>query len=181
MYFVTRQINLALATFVPRKPVPGFKLFDTSTYKTRVRPGDLDIYMHVNNAVYLNMMDSGRSHLIADMNGQKSLAQRGWYPVVAASSVKYRSSLLLGQKVSVETSVIGWDPRICYLSQIIKHDDKVVTEAWIAARFLSRKGGNPSPEQVMEAMGFVEHSPELSPELRAWADAVGVLYRERTS
>lgn len=181
MCFVTRQINLALATFVPRKPVPGFGLFDASIYNTRVRPGDLDIYMHVNNAVYLNMMDSGRSHMLADMDGLKKLGKLGWYPVVAASSVKYRSSLLLGQKVRLETRVIAWDQRICYLSQVIKHGDKVVTEAWIAARFLTRKHGpNPSPQQVMDVLGYNEESPEIPQDLRAWADATGVLFREKS-
>lgn len=176
---MTRQINLALATFFPRKAVDGFQLFDTSIYNTRVRPGDLDIYMHVNNAVYLNMMDSARSHLIADMNGMKKLNKLGWYPVVAASSVTYKASLLLGQKAVVETRVVGWDPRICYLSQTIKHNNKVVTEAWVAARFLSRHGKNPSPAQVMEALGYQQDTPTLPEPLRVWANAVGVLFREK--
>lgn len=177
---MTRQINLALATFFPRKAVEGFELFDTSVYTTRVRPGDLDIYLHVNNAVYLNMMDSARSHLIADMNGMQKLNKLGWYPVVAASSVTYKASLLLGQKAVVETTVIGWDPRICYLSQKIKHNGKTVTEAWIAARFLSKRGKNPSPTQVMEALGYTQETPELPAPLRAWADSVGVLFQDRT-
>lgn len=178
---MTRQINLALATFVPRKAIPGFGLFDVSKTKIRVGLGDLDIYMHVNNAVYLNMMDSARSNMIADMGGMKKLNELGWYPVVAASSVKYRSSLLLGQKAQVETKILGWDKRITYLSQNIVHDGKIVTEAWVAARFIAKKGKNPSPEQVMHALGFNQESPELAPELRAWADATGVLYRERTA
>lgn len=178
--WVTRQINLALATFVPRKAISGFGLFDVSKTKIRVGLGDLDIYMHVNNAVYLNMMDSARSNMIADMNGMKKLNELGWYPVVAASSVTYKSSLLFGQRAVVETQIIGWDKRICYLSQVIKRDNKVVTQAWVAARFLSRKNEkNPSPADVMSALNYTEASPNLPPELKAWADAVGVLFRER--
>ena len=57
-----------------------------------MRPGDLDLYLHVNNGVYLQMMDVARTNLLADLGGLGALRERGWYPVVAASTrCRFRS------------------------------------------------------------------------------------------
>ncbi|WP_435300254.1 acyl-CoA thioesterase [Timonella sp. A28] len=175
---MTRQTNLAIATYLPRKPRPGFTIMDTSITTTRVRPGDLDIYYHVNNAVYLNMMDAARANFLADCNGLKSLNKLGWYPVVAASTIKYKSSLLLGNRVEISTRVHGWDPRVAYLEQIIRHDDKIVTEAIVAARFLVRGGGKVPAPHVVELLGGPQDSPALPDHVVQWAQAVDVYYRE---
>lgn len=176
---MTRQINLAVATFLPRKPIDGFTILDTSVTTTRVRPGDLDIYFHVNNAVYLNMMDSARSNLLADCNGIKTLNKLGWYPVVAASNIIYRASLLLNQKVKITTRVLGWDPRIVYIEQNIYHGDKLVTEAIVGGRFLKKKGGGVDPREIVGALGSSAESPELPAQVAQWADIVGVAYRPK--
>ncbi len=152
---------------------------DTSIYNTRVRPGDLDIYVHVNNAVYLNMMDTGRAHFIADLDGYRLLNPRGWYPVVAASSVVYKRSLLLGQSAQVRTRIVGWDPRIVYLEQSIYHRDDLVTRAFIAGRFLSKRAGKVDAPDVMELFDGPATSPELPSDMAGWAQAVGVAYRPR--
>ncbi|WP_040594792.1 acyl-CoA thioesterase [Timonella senegalensis] len=175
---MTRFLDLARTTYLPRKPIDGFTVMDTSITVTRVRPTDIDIYLHVNNAVYLNMMDSARSNFLADCNGMKKLNKKGWYPVVAASSVKYKSSLLLGQKAEISTRVVGWDPRIAYLEQVIRHEGKVVTHAYIAARFLAKSGGKVSSQEILEFLGGPDESPELPADCLAWARATGVYFRE---
>lgn len=176
---MTRQINLAYATFLPRKPIPGFRITDTSITTTRVRPGDLDIYFHVNNAVYLNMMDTARSNFLADCDGLKLLNKLGWYPVVAASSITYRASLLLGQKAEIQTRLLGWDPRIAYIDQRIFHGGKLVTEAIVAGRFLKRGGGKVPATDVVEALGGPEQSPELPGYVMQWAQATGMAWRPK--
>ena len=176
---MTRQLNLARATYLPRKPLDGFTVMDTSITTTRVRPGDLDIYFHVNNAVYLNMMDSARSNFLADANGLKKLNKLGWYPVVAASSIIYRSSLLLNQKAVISTRLIGWDPRIAYLEQNIHTGDKLVTEAIIAARFLKKGGSRIPATDVAQVLGAPDLSPQLPEHVLGWANAMGVAYRPR--
>lgn len=176
---MTRQINLAIATFLPRKAIPGFTIMDTSVTTTRVRPGDLDIYFHVNNAVYLNMMDSARSNFLADCDGLKTLNRLGWYPVVASSTINYRASLLLNQKVRITTRLLGWDPRIAYIEQNIYHGDKLVTEAVVAGRFLKRGGGRVAAPDVVRELGGTGPSPTLPDHVTQWAHAVGVAYRPK--
>ena len=72
-----------------------------------MRLGDLDFYRHVNNGVYLQMMDVARSNFLADLGAFPLLNGRGWYPVVASSTVSYRRSLTLGQRFEISTRLLG--------------------------------------------------------------------------
>jgi YbgC/YbaW family acyl-CoA thioester hydrolase len=174
---VTRQISLALATYLPRKAVPGQTIVDPSITRTRVRPGDLDIYLHVNNAVYLNMMDTARSNLLADCGGMRMLNVKGWYPVVAASTVKYKRSLVLWDPVVVTTRVLGWDPRIAYLEQTITVRGELSARGIVAGRFLGKGGVRVPAPDVVELLGGPETSPELPDDVMTWARAVDVAHR----
>lgn len=175
---MTRALHLALATLRPRRPVPGQHVLDPSVTHLRVRPGDLHLYRHVNNGVYLQMMDVARSNYLADLGATRLLAARGWYPVVAASTMTYRRSLTLGQRFEITTRVLGWDPRVVFLEQVFTRAGEHVARGWVAGRFLSRDGGRvPAPDVV----SVLEHAPATSPELpaevAAWAAAVDVAHR----
>ena len=172
------MIQLLLATTRPRRAVPGQALLDDSVTHLRVRPGDLDLYRHVNNGVYLQYMDVARSNLLADLGAFGRLAQRGWYPVVAASTVKYRRSLTLGQRFTVTTRVMGWDERVVYLEQVMDRGDQHVARGWVAGRFLSRGGDRIAPVDVVELIdGAPRESPELPADVATWARAVDVAHR----
>jgi len=175
---VSRMIQLTLATLRPRRAVVGRDLLDASVTHLRVRPGDLDIYRHVNNGVYLQYMDLGRSNLLADLGAFGRLGTRGWYPVVAASTVKYRRSLTLGQRFTVTTRVVGWDDRVVYLEQVVERGGQHVARGWIAGRFLSRAGERIAPADVAAAIADEPRvSPSLPDDLAAWARAVDVAHR----
>ena len=144
----------------------------------RVRPGDLDIYFHVNNGVYLQMMDVARSNFIADLGGFAPLRERSWYPVVAAQTVKYRRSLTLGQRFEITTRVVGWDERVVYLEQIFTRDGALSARGLVAGRFLTRSSGErvPAPA-VAELLGPGVAAPELPDDVARWARAVDVAHR----
>lgn len=177
---MSRQIELLRALRLPRKPVPGRGLLEPSVTRMRVRPGDLDLYLHVNNGVYLQMMDIARTHLIADLDGIRPLAAQGWYPVVAASTMTYRRSLTLGQRFTVTSRVLGWDPRVVYLEQVFARPDADgdhVARGVVAGRFLARDGGRVPAPDVAALFGHDGPSPELPEDVLAWANAVGVAHR----
>lgn len=174
---MSRQFQLARVTRFPRPAVPEQHLLDPSITRLRVRPGDLDLYLHVNNGVYLQMMDVARSNLLADLGAFDGLARRGWYPVVAASTVTYRRSLRLGERFDIRTQVIGWDQRVVYLEQVFTRRGELVARGIVAGRFLSRAGDRiPAPE-VAEALGHDPQSPGLPDDVAAWARALDVAHR----
>ncbi|WP_029287839.1 thioesterase family protein [Cellulomonas sp. HZM] len=174
---MTRTLQLALATFRPRRAVPGQGLFDPSVTRMRVWPTDLDLYRHVNNGVYLQCMDVARSNFLADLGSFGALNERGWYPVVAAQTIKYRRSLTLGQRFDITTTVLGWDARVVYLDQSFSRGGEHVARGVVAGRFLARDGVRvPAPDVVALLEGPVA-SPALPEDVATWARAVDVAAR----
>jgi YbgC/YbaW family acyl-CoA thioester hydrolase len=180
---VTRVLQLAWKTLRPRKSVPGMGVLDPSVTEMRVHPGDLDVLFHVNNGVYLQMADVARWNYMADLDGFRRLGERRWYPVVAASTVKYKRSLQLWDRFRITTRVLGWDERVVYMEQVFTRGDEVCATAWIAGRFLSRDGSRIPLPDVVALLGdeAPPASPELPPEVTAWARAVGVAHRDAAS
>lgn len=174
---MTRTLQLAWATMRPRRAVPGREVLDPSVTRMRVHPGDLDLYWHVNNGVYLQMMDVGRSNFLADLGAFPALSERGWYPVVAASTVKYRRSLTLWQRFDLVTRVLGWDERVVYLEQVFQRDETFIARGIVAGRFLARSGERIAATDVVGTLGSARPSPELPADVRAWASAVDVAHR----
>lgn len=162
----------------PRPPVPGMALFDDSVTRLRVHPGDLDVYRHVNNGVYLQMMDIARTNLIADLGGFPALRERRWYPVMAASTVSYRRSLRLWERFTISSRVLGWDPRVVYVEQVFTRGEQHVARAWVAARFLGPGGHRIPAPDVAALLGGHATSPALPDDVAAWARAVDVAHRE---
>nr|WP_306238827.1 acyl-CoA thioesterase [Ornithinimicrobium sp. HY1745] len=162
----------------PRAEIPGQGLLGPSTTTMRVRPADLDIYLHVNNGVYLQMMDVARTNYIADLGGFGLFKAKGWYPVVAAQTVSYRRSLTLGQRFEIRTSVVGWDERVIYLEQIFSRDGEHCARGLVAGRFLSRGSTErvPAP-QVVELLGRDVVEPDLPKDVADWARAMGVAHK----
>ncbi len=175
---MTRTLQLALATARPRPAVPGRHVLEPSVTRLRVRVGDLDIYRHVNNGVYLQMMDVARTNYLADLGAFGLLGGRGWYPVVAASTVSYRRSLTWRQSFTITTRVVGWDPRVVYLEQVFERGDEHVARGWVAGRFLSRRGERvPAPDVVALLDPTLSAAPTLPDDVAAWARAVDVAHR----
>jgi YbgC/YbaW family acyl-CoA thioester hydrolase len=175
---VARQLQLLRVLARPRPAIPGQGILDPSVTTMRVRPPDLDLYLHVNNGVYLQMMDVARTNYIADLGGFPLLREKGWYPVVAAQTVTYRRSLTLGQRFDITTRVVGWDERVIYLEQVFTRGQDLCARGLVAGRFLAR-GSNervPAP-QVVALLGHGVAPPGLPAEVAGWADALGVAHR----
>lgn len=133
-----------------------------------VWPPDLDVLFHVNNGVYLSMLDVARVDLLLRSGVGKQLRKRGFYPVVAAETIRFRRSLQLFQVFYVETTIIGWDEKAVIIQHHFLRRGELVAEAIVRSRFLKRGGGTVSSAELMSAIGIVEASPELPPWIDAW-------------
>lgn len=175
---MARQLQLLRSTLRPRPRVEGRHLLDPSVTTMRVRPPDLDTYLHVNNGVYLQMMDVARSNYIADLGGFPLLKAKGWYPVVAAQTVSYRRSLTLGQRFEIVTRVVGWDERVVYLEQVFERQGQRIARGLVAGRFLARSGDRVPAPDAIALLDPQAAAPELPEDVAAWARAVDVAHRE---
>ncbi|MFC8599662.1 MULTISPECIES: acyl-CoA thioesterase [unclassified Isoptericola] len=174
------MIHLTWASLRPRKPIPGQRLLDPSVTRLRVHPGDLDLYLHVNNGSYLQMMDVARSNFIADLDGFARIGDRKWYPVVAASTMTYKRSLKLWDRCEITTRVLGWDERVVYMEQVFTSRGRLYAKGYVAGRFLGPGNARVPAPEVVALMGpdAPAQSPELPADVAAWARAVDVAHRD---
>src|ERR1041384_154221 len=132
-----------------------------------VWPPDLDVLLHVNNGVYLSMLDVARVDLMLRSGVAGRLRQRGFYPVVAAETIRFRRSLQLFQVFEVETKIIGWDEKAFIIQHHFLRHGQLMADALVRSRFLKRKGGTGRTQELLEVVGKAGPSPELP----AWIDA----------
>ncbi|HYQ02670.1 MAG TPA: thioesterase family protein [Polyangiaceae bacterium] len=134
----------------------------------RVWPPDLDVLLHVNNGVYLTMLDVARVDLLLRSGVGARLLRKGFYPVVAAETVRFRRSLQLFQAFEVETAIIGWDEKAFVIQHRFLRGAELVAEAIVRSRFLKRGGGSVGSKEILEIVGRSEPSPALPPWVEAW-------------
>ena len=162
--FLRLLLLLLTAPFRPR-----CELFAPTRKRFRVWPPDLDVLLHVNNGVYLSMLDVARVDLLLRSGLASRLWQKGLYPVVAAETIRFRRSLQLFQAFEVETTVIGWDEKAFIIQHRFLRREELVAEAFVRSRFLRRAGGTVSSRELLDLVGQSEPSPALPAWVEAWS------------
>jgi acyl-CoA thioesterase FadM len=162
LYF--RLLWLALTAWM-RPPAP---ILGPARTRFRVWPSDLDVLRHVNNGVYLSMMDLGRIDLMKRTGMFGRVTRRGWYPVVVAQSTRYRRSLRLFDRFVIETRVLGWDEKAFLIEQRFERGGEIVAHALVRARFLSKTGETVSPAEVLAVADRVPPMPVIPEHAARW-------------
>lgn len=148
-----------------KTPCPVFGPCYTSF---RVLPTDLDVLRHVNNGVYLTLMDLGRVDLMHRGGIYETVKKEQWYPIVSAETIRFRKSLKLGQKFTIRSEVLGWDEKSVYLSQRFIRNEETIAEAALKARFLRRSGGSVRSAELLSKLNVEGEAPELPAWLVSW-------------
>ena len=151
------------------------QISDVGRRTFRVWPTDLDAFAHMNNGVYLSIMDLGRfDHLLR--TGRWAVYKKlGWYPVVVAVSITYRKSLELWKLFDVESRIIGWDDQAFYAEQRFTRNGEIYTKAIVKLRWLKRPRGILTPQEVLDAAGgWTGKVPVLPAWISAWNEAAAL-------
>lgn len=147
---------------------------DVGRMTMRVMPTDLDINNHVNNGVYLSLMDLGRFDLLHRSGAWGVMMKHRFYPVIASETITFRKSLQPWQRFVLETKIVGYDPKAVFLEQRFVVDGEIYAVGFIRGRFLKRSGGTVSLEELSEVLG-VEVSTDTLPEwMRRWSADVAL-------
>lgn len=120
-----------------------------SSYELEVRSYELDVYDHVNNAVYLNWLEHGRSKLLQDkgFNYLSIINDWGVQFMTVHTEIDYHKALKLADKVQVTTQV----ERIGNTSITVAHavtrssDDEPAASAKVVIVFTDAKTGKATP------------------------------------
>lgn len=129
------------------------KPFDVISTSFRVLPTDLDFYGHMNNGRYLSISDIGRFDLLQRSGLWPQMRKRGWYPVVASSTISYRRSLQPWQRFTVESRFLGVDGRDVYLEQRFVAKGEIAARLFVRGRFLAKTGGHVPMDELVALLG----------------------------
>ena len=131
---------------------------DVAVLPLRVLPSDLDVLGHMNNGVYLSIMDLGRMDLMIRCGLWPQLRARGWYPVMASATMTFRKSLEPWQRFDLETRIVGYDEKAIYAEQRFVVGGEIYARGIGKARFL-KKGGTVSLAELTELAGTESFPP----------------------
>jgi len=163
---------LWLRLTVGRKSPLGFG--DVDRLPMRARWSDLDQLRHVNNGVFLSMMDLGRVDLMMRTGVWKKLMDAGYYPVVASQTITYRKSLQWRQRFVLETRMAGFHDKALFVEQRFVVDGEIYARAFVKARFLKRSGGTVAVEELNALAGLDLTLIPIDAWVRRWADDVAL-------
>jgi len=150
---------------------PKVRFFEESKLGFRVWPTDLDTNLHMNNGVYLSIMDLARTDLVLRSGLMKVVKEKGWYPVVASQTIRYRRSLDPFRAFTVRTQLVGWDERFFFIQQKFMLGKEVAALALVKGRFLKKSGGGVFPGEIAQAMGESPTSPAIADWVGQWTTA----------
>lgn len=149
----------------------GDRIEPTDVARTtfRVLPTDLDVLNHMNNGVYLSIMDLGRIDLMARSGVWPALRRRGYYPVVVSSTITYRRSLEPWQRFVVESRIVGLDDVAGYVEQRFVRDGEICARGVVKARFLKKSGGSVPMDELAALFGLDADDHPMPEWLARWS------------
>lgn len=118
----------------------------------RVLPTDLDLLMHVNNGIYFSLMDFGRWDMVFRNGVYDACYKKGWYAVVAGETIKFKKSLELWDKFTLQTQIVGHDEKNFFIQQKFICKGQLMATGLVRVRFLKKKGGTVSPAEIYETL-----------------------------
>ena len=158
---------------------PRLGHYDVASTRFVTLPTDQDILRHMNNGVYLSIMDIARFDLLHRTGIWAIFRRRGWYPVVVSETISFRKSLTLGQKFTVESRILGFDAKAVYVEQRFVRPDadgtpEVYAQGFIRGRFLKRSGGVVGIDELVDAVGEVPDDVTVPSWLLEWSGDVAM-------
>ncbi|MES3032630.1 MAG: acyl-CoA thioesterase [Gemmatimonadota bacterium] len=131
---------------------------------------DLDLFRHMNNGRYFTIMDLARVDLMRRSGFLATLNRAGFYPVVTAESLFFRSSLNWRDRFEIETEIVAWDDRSLLASQRFFRGGEEVAGGLVRARFLRRSGGSVPTDELLALLGEDVTHPPTPAWLQAWLE-----------
>lgn len=115
---------------------------NNSTTEIKVRGYHLDVYQHVNNARYLELLEEARWRYYEEYPTEY-FAAKGWGFIIVNININYKSSAVLGDVLQINTSVKRIGEKSVTFHQVITKNgtDKVVVDADVTFVMIDIKTG----------------------------------------
>lgn len=128
-------------------------------FEVVIQKEHLDMFGHVNNAVYLTLFEMARWDLITKNGyGVEKIKETGLGPTILKLSLSFLRELRLGDTITIETQMVSLHKKIGTLAQKMIRNDEVCCEAEFVIALFSlqeRKLISPTPEWL-KAIGVTD-------------------------
>ena len=143
-------------------------IFDPCLTTYRCWPTDLDVLRHMTNSKYFACMDLARVDYLKRAGLADAVTKAKLYPVVVAETMRFKRSIQLFERFTIETRILGWDDKAFLVGQRFLREDRAVAEGVVRARFLKISGGPVSPEEILKLGGVTKDSLALEDWVARW-------------
>jgi thioesterase III len=128
------------------------------TYQFKVRAHHLDLFGHVNNAVYLQLYEEARWDFIEKNNyGISKILELNKGPVILEANVKFRKEILNREDITIVSQLIGAKSKIMQIEQsMLNAQNQICSQALFTVAFFdlaARKMIDPTDEWL-HACGY---------------------------
>ncbi|WP_169251803.1 thioesterase family protein [Brevibacterium sp. 'Marine'] len=147
---------------------PSITKWENSSLPLRVLPTEIDINFHVNNGMYLMMMDLGRFDALVRSGIWRTIRARRWTGVISDETISFRKSLKLGQRYSVESKIVGLDDRAVYFEHRIVSQGDVYARGIVATRLLTQHRASVPLQDLVGVFGDPPEGLELPEWIHEW-------------
>jgi acyl-CoA thioesterase FadM len=147
---------------------PRIGILDECLTSMRVWPNDLDLNFHMNSGRYVSMMDVGRMAILAQTRMLRQVLKRRWRPLVGATFIRYRRSLLPFERFTVRSRIACWDEKWLYFEHVLERRGEIVAHAYVRG-LLRGRSGNVAPSDLLALAGMAgASSPEMPEAIARW-------------
>ncbi len=133
-------------------------------------PWDVDPWLELNNGRTLTLYDLGRLPMAHRAGIIHALRKNGWNMAVAGASVRYRRRVRMFHRITMKSTILGWDARFLYFQQSMWHKGQA-TSSILCRMAMTDENGILAPVNVAPLLGWPETSPDLPDYVTDWIDA----------
>lgn len=148
------------------------KLDDSCSIVFRAGLTDIDLFMELNHARYLSLMEIARWDFVSRIGFLGFMVKKKWGIAMGAVNIRYRRRIPLFAKFKITTTMICHDGRWVYLLQEFHRENKICASALVKGGIISKEGLVNAPV-VAKAMGNENWGDEIPEWVNAWVEAEG--------
>ena len=157
------------------RPRMDYRSVMVSTH--RVWPTDIDLFGHMNNGRYLQVMDVSRLAWMIRIGVAQEMWHQRWGAVMGGAVVRFRRSLKAFETYRVHTRLLSWDERWWFLEHRFVDEDDRTLAVTVARCALRHNQGWVDTERVLRAVS-PDAVPPLSPDIVAgWFTSEQAMWR----
>ncbi|MFT6113310.1 MAG: acyl-CoA thioesterase FadM [Oleispira sp.] len=111
-------MNLIFRTLILllfRNRLPRKEALETIHTLIKVWPTDCDFNFHLTNSRYSALLDLARTQYFIQINALPKFVGGGWKSVLSSQSISFIKEIKPLEKVDIETRVLSWDRKYCYI------------------------------------------------------------------